>query len=126
MSRLEPNAPEFLPNRKEFFNIFWFPVFDKAKELGLTDAEAEHTTELIFAALFRDGRLDGRLSLKEQMLELIRASVWLEIRRRQARVAHASTEASTVPRGPGYYLPGMIHQRLAQTLRRFWAEPISG
>ena len=119
---IERKRLDLLPTQKEFFSTFWFPVFDKAKELGLTDAEAEHTTELIFEGLFRDGYLEGSTSLYEQMLQLIRFSAWFVNERRRARGRQEETTRLTLPASADYYMPQMIRQRLVRTLERFWEE----
>jgi hypothetical protein len=120
--RVEQKKLDFLPTRKEFFTTFWFPVFDKAKELGLTDAEAEHTTELIFEELSRDGHLDGSTSIYDQMLQLIRFSAWFVNERRRPRGRKEETTRSALPASEDYYMPQMIRQRLVRTLERFWEE----
>jgi hypothetical protein len=121
-ARNEPKILDFLPTRKEFFLTLWLPTFDKAKVLGLTDAEAEHTTGLIFEALFRKGRLDPTVSLHDEMLQLIRHSACFELRLREWRALHNTPTTSAAPAGADYYTPPMICARLMNILQQFWTD----
>jgi hypothetical protein len=108
-----------LHTRREFFTSFWSPMFDKARELGLTDAEAEHTTERILESFFRDGELDESRPLDQLVLRLIQVSAYLQLKYRRPKVGRKDPATSDFVQSVDYYSLPLIEQRLLQALQRF-------
>ena len=49
-----------LPPRSEFFDLFWYPIFEQAQKQGLSRADAEHVTRWTLEEIFEDGCPSGK------------------------------------------------------------------